>query len=72
MLAEHLHPKTYWEKRTALAEEALVQFLRVVGGHLSPACMYSMNGVMDEWNRLIRTLNDEYPAAIGGQEVPRV
>lgn len=62
-LPEHLHPKTYWEERIALAEQAMVQFLRVIGYHSSPACMNSLNDVMDEWNKLMGDLNDKYPAA---------
>lgn len=73
MLPEHLHPKTYWEERAELAEEAMVEFLRVLAVHMSPTCVAGLRSVMDQWDDNITKINERYPArllSLDGDGVP--
>ena len=62
MMPEHLHPKTYWEKRCALAEEAVQQLARLLAAYvLPPAAQEDLARWASDWNRLAGELNAEHP-----------
>ena len=61
-LAEHLHPKTYWEERTELLEESVFRLIGILATQaLPPQAAYAMQEHVSEWNRLLGVLSEKYP-----------
>ena len=61
MLAEHLHPKTYWEERTELLEESVFRLASILVSHgLPPQAGYAVNEHVDQWNRLLTDLTNKH------------
>jgi hypothetical protein len=63
MLAEHLHPKTYWEKRCELAEESLMRLMGILARALPYQSAGELSDHLAEWNRLLTKLGDDHPAS---------
>lgn len=61
-LPEHLHPKTYWEERTALLEQSIVRLCRILDSYtMPPAGAEAVNDHFRDWNRLLAELERKYP-----------
>lgn len=62
-LPEHLHPKTYWERRAELTEESLRRLITIMANlEFSPAMCQAAAEHSREWNRLIGELGNQSPA----------
>jgi hypothetical protein len=61
MLAEHLHSRTYWEKRAELAESAVFQLIKIIAREMRPDVTYVLRDFMDEWNDKLTELAREFP-----------
>lgn len=61
-LPPHLEPKTYWEERSALAEEAMNRMVSIVANYcLPPAAHQDLRDWAHEWDRLLTELRTKYP-----------
>lgn len=65
-LPEHLHPKTYWEKRAELMEESVWRLANILAGALPPQYGHMVGDHMRQWGDLINKLKDERPAPPDG------
>lgn len=60
-LPEHLQPKTYWEERTGIAEEAVQQLAQILAPHLPQHANDALRLWMNDWNRILIGLKDRHP-----------
>lgn len=61
-LAKHLEPRTYWEERSALAEEAMNRMVSIVANYcLPPAAHDDLRAWGREWDRLLTELAQKHP-----------
>jgi hypothetical protein len=60
-LAEHLHPKTYWEERCELVEESVLRLMNILTAHLPYAAHSDLQAHATDWNRLIGELANKFP-----------
>ncbi len=54
-----IEAKTYWEKRSALAENYTYRIIEIIGGAL-PHIQQQISNVDDSWNRAIKVLDTEF------------
>lgn len=60
-LAEHLHPKTYWEERCELLEDSMFQLMRLLAATQSPQTAQVLAAHAQEWAREISSLAAKHP-----------
>lgn len=61
-LAEHLHPKTYWEKRTELLEESMTRLFQILAASALPQqTVYQLQDHFSQWSRILGDLEREFP-----------
>ena len=60
-LAEHLHPKTYWEERCGLLEESVFRLAGILAQQgLPPQAAYAVQEHVREWDRLLSDLTNKH------------
>lgn len=59
-LPEHLHPRTYWEERCSILEQAVVELSRILAYYLPERANVQLAAHAEEWNRLHAVLTDRY------------
>jgi len=65
-LAEHLHPKTYWEERCELLEDSVFRMMSIIATHgLTESGSYALREHVADWNRLIGQIGDRHPPKQG-------
>ena len=60
-LPEHLEPKTYWEARMGIAEEALQQLANVLSPHLPHSANMALEQWQRDWMNLLVDLREKHP-----------
>lgn len=70
MLAEHLHPKTYWEHRCELLEDAMHTFVRIVAEHGSIAVRIDLVRFIEDWGNNLRKITEAHPNPDGQEAHP--
>lgn len=69
MLPEHLHPKTYWEKRCEVLEESVNLLVQIIANYsMPPAGHQALEAHMRDWGRIQSELIARHPAPIQSQE----
>lgn len=63
-MKEHLLPKTYWEERSALTEEALFRLVKLIAMNSPPMLADDISSTVREWDRLIAEIGTKYPAPV--------
>jgi hypothetical protein len=71
-LPEHLHPKTYWERRCELLEASIERLVYILGNYsMPPAGNQALADHMRVWSRLLGELQQEFPAPAGIPASPK-